>query len=111
MRQAVPAGEKLVLDGGMGRELKRRGVPIPKTLWSANALLVAPEAVRATHADFIRAGADVIIANNYTVVPSILEKAGIGERLEELLRMAASWPSKRARRATARRSSRDRCLR
>ncbi|MCX7356452.1 MAG: homocysteine S-methyltransferase family protein [Alphaproteobacteria bacterium] len=88
MRRAVPAGETLVLDGGMGRELKRRGVPIPKMLWSVNALLVAPEAVRATHADFIRAGADVIIANNYMVVPSILEKAGIGERLEELLRLA-----------------------
>ena len=74
----------VLLDGGMGRELRARGVPILDTIWSANALLVAPEVVRETHADFIAAGADVIITNTYGVIPSDLAKEGIEHRFEEL---------------------------
>lgn len=58
-----------VLDGGMGRELSRRGAPFQQPEWSALALWEAPEAVQAIHEDFIRAGAQVIITNNYAVVP------------------------------------------
>ena len=47
----------LLLDGGTGRELRRRGVPILDTIWSANALVVAPQAVREVHRDYIAAGA------------------------------------------------------
>ena len=43
----------LLLDGGMGRELRFRGVEIPETIWSANGLLVAPDVVRQIHADYI----------------------------------------------------------
>ncbi|MFQ5786259.1 MAG: homocysteine S-methyltransferase family protein [Alphaproteobacteria bacterium] len=74
----------VLLDGGMGRELRRRGVPIPGTIWSANALLVAPEVVRAVHDDFIAAGADVIIVNTYGVIRAELAREGVEERFEEL---------------------------
>ncbi len=40
-----------LLDGGMGRELRFRGVKILNTIWSANGLLVAPEIVRQIHID------------------------------------------------------------
>lgn len=59
----------LILDGGMGRELHRRGAPFRQPEWSALALTEAPEAVRDTHLDYIRAGAEVITANSYAVVP------------------------------------------
>jgi S-methylmethionine-dependent homocysteine/selenocysteine methylase len=55
----------VILDGGMGRELRFRGVENLSTIWSANALLVAPEVVREVHADFIAAGAQVITTNTY----------------------------------------------
>ena len=74
----------LLLDGGMGRELRFRGVEIPETIWSANALLVAPDIVRQIHADYIAAGADVITTNTYGVIRADLAKAGIAERFAEL---------------------------
>lgn len=59
----------MILDGGMGRELHRRGVPFRQPEWSALALMEAPESVRDVHADFIRSGAQVITTNSYAVVP------------------------------------------
>jgi S-methylmethionine-dependent homocysteine/selenocysteine methylase len=58
-----------LLDGGMGRELKRRGAPFRQPEWSALALMEAPETVEHAHAAFIAAGAEVIITNSYALVP------------------------------------------
>ncbi len=58
-----------VLDGGMGRELKRMGAPFRQPEWSALALMEAPETVVAAHRAFIEAGAEVITTNSYAVVP------------------------------------------
>ena len=78
----------ILLDGGVGRELKRRGVEVPPTIWTAKALLSDPETVREVHADFIKAGADVITANNYAVVPKLLATEGLKDRLAEFTRLA-----------------------
>lgn len=59
----------VILDGGMGRELQRRGAPFRQPEWSALALSEAPEAVVAVHAAYIAAGAEVITSNSYAVVP------------------------------------------
>lgn len=58
-----------ILDGGMGRELKRVGAPFQQPEWSALALMQAPERVREVHDSFVAAGAQVITTNNYAVVP------------------------------------------
>jgi homocysteine S-methyltransferase len=58
-----------LLDGGMGRELKRIGAPFKQPEWSALALMQAPEYVTQAHLSFINAGAQVITTNNYAVVP------------------------------------------
>ncbi|MCI0915036.1 homocysteine S-methyltransferase family protein [Pseudomonas putida] len=58
-----------ILDGGMGRELQRRGAPFRQPEWSALALSEAPDAVVAVHAAYIDAGAGVITSNSYAVVP------------------------------------------
>ncbi|MBB1271241.1 homocysteine S-methyltransferase family protein [Psychromonas sp. SR45-3] len=58
-----------ILDGGMGRELKRIGAPFSQPLWSAQALIEAPYYVAQAHQGFIDAGADMIIANSYACVP------------------------------------------
>jgi len=62
-------GKIFILDGGMGRELLRRGAPFRQPEWSALALMEAPEHVSAVHDDYIRAGADMITTNSYAVVP------------------------------------------
>ena len=78
----------VLLDGGMGRELRRRGIPIPNTIWSANGLIVAPEMVNEIHLDYITAGADVIITNTYGVIRAALAEEGIEDRFAELNLMA-----------------------
>lgn len=58
-----------ILDGGLGRELARRGAPFRQPEWSALALTEAPDIVWDIHRDFIEAGAEVITTNSYAVVP------------------------------------------
>jgi len=80
----------VLLDGGMGRELRFRGVDVPGTIWSAMALVVAPEAVRQIHMDYIQAGADVITVNSYGIIRSDLARENMADRFAELNRTAAS---------------------
>ncbi|MFM2483837.1 homocysteine S-methyltransferase family protein [Celerinatantimonas yamalensis] len=58
-----------ILDGGLGRELARRGAPFKQPEWSALAMIEAPEQVQAVHQDFINSGAQVIATNSYALVP------------------------------------------
>jgi len=89
---AVPAADLpdgiVLLDGGMGQELGRRGVAGFDQLWSAAALVHDPGLVQAVHADYIRAGARVITTNSYSTTRRGLERAGQGERFAELNRLA-----------------------
>jgi S-methylmethionine-dependent homocysteine/selenocysteine methylase len=82
--------QTVLLDGGMGRELRFRGVEILDTIWAANGLLVAPDIVRQIHIDFIDAGADVITANTYGLIRADLAKEGIEKRFAELNKLACT---------------------
>ncbi len=55
----------LLLDGATGTELGRRGVDIRLPLWSARALLDAPEVLAGIHRDYLEAGAGAITANTF----------------------------------------------
>ena len=77
-------GEVIILDGATGTELQSRGVPMHGFAWSAAAIDTHPETVRAVHEDFIRAGADVIIANTFSTARHVLEPAGLGDRVRAL---------------------------
>ena len=59
-RSRLRAGPPLVLDAAMGTDLLTRGAPLPAPLWSAQALLDAPELVEAIHRENAEAGADVL---------------------------------------------------
>jgi len=63
------ASKITILDGGMGRELKRMGAPFQQPEWSALALLQGPQFVRQAHDAFVQGGAELITANSYAVVP------------------------------------------
>ncbi len=56
-----------MLDGGFATELERQGTGIDGPLWSARALLEAPEAVLAVHRSYLEAGADVLLTGSYQV--------------------------------------------
>jgi S-methylmethionine-dependent homocysteine/selenocysteine methylase len=78
-----------ILDGGMGGELIQRGFATRGGLWSAQALIDAPEAVVQLHRDYIDAGARIVATNTYSTIPSYLEKQGLQSRFVELTRFAA----------------------
>jgi S-methylmethionine-dependent homocysteine/selenocysteine methylase len=58
VRERLEAGQTVVLDGGIGSELVRRGVR-----WRDHGLRTDAAAVQALHAEYVRAGAHVIRTN------------------------------------------------
>lgn len=75
----VKSGEFLFLDGGTATELARRGLSHgDDPCWSARAVLDNPDLVRTVHADFIRAGSDIIVTNTFRASPMMLEHCGLG---------------------------------
>jgi S-methylmethionine-dependent homocysteine/selenocysteine methylase len=83
-------GNTTVLDGGTGSELRRRGVPLDATTWSGLAPLEHYDTVRAIHADFIAAGADVVTACTFAATRFVLEAAGRGDDTPLVARRAVS---------------------
>ncbi|MDF2694262.1 MAG: Homocysteine S-methyltransferase [Labilithrix sp.] len=73
----------ILLDGAMGTELAARGVPTPEPGWSAHALELAPDVVRAIHVDHVRAGAEVLRTNTFRTQPHVFP-----ERWRELVAQA-----------------------
>ena len=54
----INQNELIILDGGIGTELERRGVVMDAS-WSGSASL-NPEILKVLHKDYINAGADII---------------------------------------------------
>lgn len=81
-------GAPIIIDGGMGTELEKTGVPMNKACWSGMAVLDAPDVVRKVHTEFLRAGAEVIIANTFSSGRHMLDPAGAGEHVEAINRNA-----------------------
>jgi S-methylmethionine-dependent homocysteine/selenocysteine methylase len=95
----LASGRVLLLDGATGTELQRRGVDTSLPLWSARALLEAPDVLRAIHADYIAAGADIITTNTFRTHRRTLTRAGLGERTCELTQLAVKIAHEAAQQA------------
>jgi S-methylmethionine-dependent homocysteine/selenocysteine methylase len=93
-------GELVIIDGGMGSQLQAEGVPMDEVAWSARANLDQPDVVQRVHEEFIRAGAEVIIANTFAASRAGLGPAGLGERVTEANRNAMR-AARQAREAAA----------
>jgi len=78
-----------ILDGGMGRELKRMGAPFQQPEWSALALLEGPQFVRQAHDAFVQGGARIITTNSYAVVPFHIGQERFESQGVALARLAA----------------------
>ncbi len=55
----------MILDGGLATELERRGQNVSGTLWSAEVLRTAPDAIEQLHYDYFAAGARCAISASY----------------------------------------------
>lgn len=93
-RQRLSQTRPILLDGGTGTELNRRGVDTGLPLWSSQALLDAPEVVQQIHLDYLKAGAELITANTFRTHARNLAPAGISERAQELTELAVGLAKK-----------------
>ncbi len=82
----IAAGEVILIDGGTGTELERRGAAMHDDAWCAMATRTAPDLLRAIHEDYVRAGARVITSNTYASGRAKLGPAGLGDEVEPLIR-------------------------
>ena len=77
LQKRIDQGEVIILDGAMGTELEKRGVPMDSTAWSGAALATHPDTIREVHEDYIRAGADIIITNSCSLFSIFMYGRGI----------------------------------
>lgn len=72
-----------LLDGPVGTELERRGLPLPAPAWSARAVFDRPELLSAIHADYAAAGAEVHTAATFRTTARALRGTPWEGRWEE----------------------------
>ena len=63
--EKLERGAIIILDGGTGTDIQRRGAPMSGATWCAEVNLTHPQIVRAAHEDYISAGAEIITANTF----------------------------------------------
>lgn len=81
-------GDVVLLDGGTGTELERRGAAMDPEAWCGPATLENVPILEAVHCDYITAGAHVVTANTYASSRLMLEPAGVADQFEEINRTA-----------------------
>jgi len=79
--ERIRRGEVVVIDGGTGTEIQRRGVAMHADTWCADANLSAPDVVRDVHRAYIDAGAELIIANTFATSPYLFATIGRADDL------------------------------
>jgi S-methylmethionine-dependent homocysteine/selenocysteine methylase len=87
---ALREGRTLLLDGGTGTELRRRGAALDETTWTGLVPLTDYALLRAVHADYVAAGADVLTTSTFGAARFVLEAAGHGEQFGEIVRRAVA---------------------
>lgn len=100
-RDRLASGHVLLLDGGTGSELRRRGYALDPVAWSAPAALTDFELLHSIQSDYIAAGADVISTNTFAATRFVLEAAALGERTAEVVERAVA-AAREARAASGR---------
>ena len=86
LQERLERGDVVILDGAMGTEWQRRGVPMDGIAWSAAAMATHSDTVRAVHEDYLRAGVEVLITNSFATSRHVLTPVGLGDRVKELNR-------------------------
>jgi homocysteine S-methyltransferase len=87
LAELLQSHDTIVLDGGMATELERSGHDLHDPLWSARVLVEDPDAIRAVHAAYFEAGADVAISASYQATFDGFAGRGIdGQKAAALMR-------------------------
>jgi S-methylmethionine-dependent homocysteine/selenocysteine methylase len=76
IRRKLSTGEMIILDGGTGTDIQRRGAPMSGETWCADVNLTHGDIVRDVHLDYIEQGADIVTANTYASSPLTFSHIG-----------------------------------
>lgn len=87
--ERVKEDKVVIIDGGTGTEMEKRGAKMEERGWSASCTLTAPDLLRGIHEDYIKAGAEVIITNTFSTSRHVLADCGLGDQFEEMNGAAA----------------------
>jgi S-methylmethionine-dependent homocysteine/selenocysteine methylase len=87
-RAALAEDRVLLLDGGTGSELRRRGLALSNACWSASVNLEHGDLLEAIHRDYIAAGADIVTANTFGTSRFVLAAEGLDESFAAVNRAA-----------------------
>src|SRR5215470_9203663 len=84
LESRLAAKEVVILDGAVGTQLQKMGVPMSGLAWAATALQTHPYTVRLMHEHYIRAGVDIITVNSYSAARHNLVPIALGDMTREL---------------------------
>jgi 5-methyltetrahydrofolate--homocysteine methyltransferase len=87
-REMLHAGNALLMDGAMGTELRRAGLPDDACGEGWN--LTEPARVRAVHRAYVEAGAACLLTNTFQANPPALARHGLAGQFEPILRAAVA---------------------
>ena len=87
IKDKLARGETIILDGGTGTDIQRRGAPMSGPTWCAEVNATHGDIVRDVHADYVRVGADIIAANTFATSPLTFNAYG---RDDELIALDAA---------------------
>lgn len=80
-----------VVDGALATELERHGADLRDSLWSAKLLIEAPKLIKLVHADYLRAGADVLTTASYQATVDGFMHRGLDRKsAADLLRLSVA---------------------
>jgi 5-methyltetrahydrofolate--homocysteine methyltransferase len=85
-REVLGSGRVLLMDGAMGTELRRAGLPDDGCGEGWN--LTEPARVRAVHRAYAEAGACCLLTNTFQANPAALARHGLADQLEAVVRTA-----------------------
>jgi S-methylmethionine-dependent homocysteine/selenocysteine methylase len=97
LRSRLARGELIILDGGTGTDIQRRGAPMSGDTWCADVNGTHLEIVQAVHEDYIARGADIITANTFATSALSFNCYGRDDDVIRLDRLAVSAAKAAAR--------------
>jgi S-methylmethionine-dependent homocysteine/selenocysteine methylase len=84
IRRKLAAREIIILDGGTGTDIQRRGAPMSGDTWCADANMTHGHIVKDVHLDYIAQGADIITANTYASSPLSFSHLGRADDVNKI---------------------------
>ena len=83
-------GDSLLMDGALGTELERHGLPIEGEGWSALAVRDHADVISRIHGEYLDAGARIHIVNSFALARHVLEPLGLAGEFEAFNRQAVA---------------------